>query len=174
MPRAPAHRDSFAIEDPRRIVLLVWPTRVIHVMTAVITARGADMTTITEENETTQATASSEEPKATKKARSAKRGAHVAPAKGKSAKKATPAKKGPKVEKKAEKPAATREGSKTALVLELLKRPDGATAKELMKATGWQPHSVRGFISGALGKKMGLSVESAKGENGERTYSIKG
>ena len=48
------------------------------------------------------------------------------------------------------------------------------TAKELMAATGWQPHSVRGFISGTLGKKMGLTVVSAKGENGERTYSIKG
>jgi hypothetical protein len=45
--------------------------------------------------------------------------------------------------------------------------------KELMKATGWQPHSVRGFISGTVGKKMGLTVESTKGENGERKYSIK-
>ena len=43
-----------------------------------------------------------------------------------------------------------------------------------MKATGWQKHSVRGFISGALGKKMGLTVESTKGEDGERNYSIKG
>jgi len=58
-------------------------------------------------------------------------------------------------------------------VLDLLKRPSGATMKELMKATGWQPHSVRGFISGTVGKKMGLSVESTKGEDGERTYSIK-
>jgi hypothetical protein len=143
-------------------------------MTAVITARGADMTTITEETETTQAEASSQEPKATKKARSAKRGAHVAPAKAKSAKNATPAKKAPKGQKKAEKPAATREGSKTAQVLELLKRPGGATLKDLMAATEWQAHSARGFISGTLGKKMGLSVESAKSEGGERTYSIKG
>ena len=43
-----------------------------------------------------------------------------------------------------------------------------------MKATGWQPHSVRGFISGAVGKKMGLTVESIKGEDGERNYSVKG
>ena len=41
-----------------------------------------------------------------------------------------------------------------------------------MKATGWLPHSVRGFISGALGKKMGLKVESTKREDGERVYSI--
>jgi hypothetical protein len=43
-----------------------------------------------------------------------------------------------------------------------------------MKATDWQPHSVRGFISGTLGKKMGLTVASVKGEDGERRYSIKG
>ena len=42
-----------------------------------------------------------------------------------------------------------------------------------MKATGWQAHSVRGFISGTLGKKMGLKVASAKAEDGERSYSIK-
>lgn len=42
-----------------------------------------------------------------------------------------------------------------------------------MKATGWQLHSVGGFISGTVGKKMGLTVESTKGEEGERSYSIK-
>ena len=50
----------------------------------------------------------------------------------------------------------------------------GVTAKELMSVTGWQAHSVRGFISGTLGKKMGLTVVSTKGENGERTYTIQG
>jgi hypothetical protein len=53
-----------------------------------------------------------------------------------------------------------------------LKRPSGATSKELMKATGWLPHSVRGFLSGTVGKKMGLTVISTKGEDGERTYSV--
>jgi hypothetical protein len=43
-----------------------------------------------------------------------------------------------------------------------------------MKATGWQPHSVRGFLSGTVGKKMELAVLSTKGEDGERTYSVKG
>jgi Protein of unknown function (DUF3489) len=57
-------------------------------------------------------------------------------------------------------------------VLELLKRAGGVTAKELMAATGWQPHSVRGFISGTVGKKMGLSVVSSKNDSGERTYTI--
>jgi hypothetical protein len=42
-----------------------------------------------------------------------------------------------------------------------------------MKATDWQAHSVRGFISGTLGKKLGLTVASTKGDDGERTYSIK-
>ena len=42
-----------------------------------------------------------------------------------------------------------------------------------MKSTGLQPHSVRGFLSGIIGKKMGLTVTSAKGEDGERRYSVK-
>ena len=58
-------------------------------------------------------------------------------------------------------------------MLDLLKRPGGVTAKELMKDTGWQAHSVRGFLSGTVGKKMGLTVTSTKGEDGERTYSVK-
>lgn len=59
-------------------------------------------------------------------------------------------------------------------MLDLLKRPDGATLKELMKATGWQPHSVRGFLSRTVGKKMGLALTSTKAEDGERNYSVKG
>ena len=43
-----------------------------------------------------------------------------------------------------------------------------------MKATGWQAHSVSGFISGTLGKKMGRTVESTKREDGERLYQLKG
>jgi len=66
-----------------------------------------------------------------------------------------------------------REGSKKATVLELLRRPEGATLADIMSATGWQPHSVRGFISGALGKKMGLTVESLKTAEGARAYRIK-
>jgi hypothetical protein len=41
-----------------------------------------------------------------------------------------------------------------------------------MKATGWQPHSVRGFLSGTIRKKMGLTVVSTKGDDGERNYSV--
>jgi len=65
-----------------------------------------------------------------------------------------------------------REGSKKAIVVELLRRPEGATLADLMSATGWQAHSVRGFLSGALGKKMGLAVESAKSAAGGRVYRI--
>ena len=64
-----------------------------------------------------------------------------------------------------------REGRKTVRVLELLKRPGGATSAELMAATGWQAHSVRGFLSGTIGKKMGLALLSAKREE-TRAYSL--
>ena len=65
-----------------------------------------------------------------------------------------------------------REFSKKAIVVELLRRKDGATLNEIMKATDWQAHSVRGFISGSLIKKMGLKVESSKNDAGERRYRI--
>jgi len=68
--------------------------------------------------------------------------------------------------------AATREGSKKAIVLDMLKRPDGATLADIMSATSWQAHSVRGFISGSLGKKMGLTVESFKRQDGTRAYKL--
>lgn len=131
-------------------------------------------TLIPEENGTIAATAATEKPKANKKPRVAPRRANVAPAKAKSARRATPAKKAPKRRTKREvaKLKVARGGSKTAKILGLLKRPGGATSKELMKATGWLPHSVRGFLSGTVGKKMGLTVTSTKGEDGERTYSV--
>jgi Protein of unknown function (DUF3489) len=96
-------------------------------------------------------------------------GPDVAPALAEPTKKATRAKKTPGAPRSAN---GAREGSKTAMVLDLMKQEGGVTSKELMAATGWQPHSVRGFISGTLGKKMGLTVVSAKVENGERSYSI--
>src|SRR6202042_3263447 len=118
---------------------------------------------------TTEQTETAPDTKATKKAAAGARRANVAPGKGKAGKKATPKKKAPRSTRN-----DAREGSKTATILELLKRPDGATAKELLKATGCQPHSLRGFLSGTVGKKMGLTVTSAKGEDGERIYSFKG
>ena len=99
---------------------------------------------------------------------------HVAPNKSKAGKKASPAKKAPKAAKKAKgEKSGARDGTKTAKVLELLKQPGGVTAKELMKATGWQAYSMRGFLSGTINKKMRLAVISSKAESGERSYSIK-
>jgi hypothetical protein len=107
------------------------------------------------------------------KATTAARKPHSATSKVKSGKKASVARRAPKAPTKPSKTnREVRDGSKTAKILDLLKRPDGVTLKELMKASGWQPHSLRGFISGTLGKKMGLKVESAKRENGERVYSL--
>ena len=63
-----------------------------------------------------------------------------------------------------------REGSKTAIILDLIRRPKGATLEELMAAAGWQAHSVRGFLSAVVGKKMGLKLQSTNGEDGKRKY----
>jgi hypothetical protein len=79
-----------------------------------------------------------------------------------------------KAAKGAAKPAAARDGSKKAEVIGLLQRKGGATLAQIMKATDWQAHSVRGFISGALGKKLGLTVISVRREDGERVYTIAG
>ena len=133
------------------------------------------MTSHTEEQTKTETSALAPAPAAPKKANVAPRKPRVAATKSKSAKKTSLAKGTAKTRKKATsvKAEGVREGSKTAKVLDLLKRPGGATMKELRKATGWLPHSVRGFISGTVGKKMDLTVTSTKGEAGERSYSVK-
>ena len=80
----------------------------------------------------------------------------------------------PRVARKAPRAARKERGgnSKTSRVIALLRRPQGATLQAIVKATGWQTHSVRGFISGQLKKKLGLKVRSVKRE-GKRVYSIK-
>jgi uncharacterized protein DUF3489 len=80
----------------------------------------------------------------------------------------------PALKPAAAKRAATtaRGASKTDKVLDLLKRPGGVTLKELAKLTGWQPNSVRGFLSGTIGKKMGTPVESFKSSDGDRSYRL--
>jgi hypothetical protein len=62
--------------------------------------------------------------------------------------------------------------SKQAQVIAMLRRPEGATVDAIVAATGWQKHTVRGAISGALKKKLGLTVLSEKGANGARVYRI--
>jgi hypothetical protein len=119
----------------------------------------------------------------------AQHGATVAPEKtsskkGASQKKGKPKAKQPvkaaapkneaKATKKVTKPAqakatAPRAESKGAKILEMIGRAKGATLAEIMTATGWQPHSVRGFISTA-GKKHGMKIEYSKNEAGDRVY----
>ena len=111
----------------------------------------------------TEETTTKAEPAATKKAKASKKTAK--------AKKATT----PKKAAKGTKPkSVARSGSKAEKVLELMKRKEGATLAEIAKATDWQNHSIRGFVSGHVIKKMGLKVESTKSDARERTYRIVG
>ncbi len=64
----------------------------------------------------------------------------------------------------------TRENSKQAQVIAMLKRPEGATIKQICDATEWQAHTVRGTFAGAFKKKLGLTITSEKAEGGERVY----
>jgi len=103
-----------------------------------------------------------------------KQSAHVASAKGK-----------PKADAKQSKRRRTvrvapkdvvnicREGSKKSDVIDLMRRAQGATLAEIMALTGWQAHTVRGFVSGTLIKKISLKVESFRSKEKERTYRIK-
>ena len=131
-----------------------------------------------EETNTTETAAVAEqgaqvapEKAASKKAASQKKGA---PKAKKSAKAAAP-KKEAKASKKAAKPeraakaTAPRAESKGAKILDMIARAKGATLAEIMKATDWQAHSVRGFISTA-GKKHNVKIESSKNEAGDRVY----
>ena len=117
----------------------------------------------------------------------APQGAHVTPDAPAPKKRTTRGKKAPKSQKTAKgaKPKPPRKAPKTAKklglprseskgakILALLRRPKGATLAEVAKLTGWQNHSIRGFLSGTIGKKMGLTVESAKRQDGVRVYSI--
>jgi hypothetical protein len=127
----------------------------------------------------------------------AEQGAHVAPDKASSKKRASQkkgppkgqkaakagktkaaAKKEPRAGKKsakreAAKPITPRADSKGAKILALIGRAKGATLTEIQKATDWQAHSVRGFLSTAA-KKHRLKIESAKNDAGDRVYKIAG
>jgi hypothetical protein len=113
----------------------------------------------------------------------AEQGAHVAPAKAPPKKGASKTKGAPKAKKSA-KPAkaakAPRGGkkgapdarsNKKAEVIAMMKRAKGVTLAEIVEATGWQKHTVRGFVS-ILGSKGGEKIESSKNAAGERSYRI--
>jgi len=140
--------------------LHVRPFRAIHVVTAVTTAKGDyDMSTSSPEQQATpQPTGTAQKPKPRTKTRATKARRKATRA-SKRAKAGTP-------------PGSPRPASKTAKVLHLLQRSGGVTLNDLMKATDWQAHSVRGFLSGTLRKKMGLKVASTKREDGDRVYSL--
>jgi hypothetical protein len=70
------------------------------------------------------------------------------------------------------KTARTRADSKQALVIGLLQRPEGATIAQIMEATGWQQHTVRGTLAGTLKKRLGLTINSTKETCGQRVYRI--
>lgn len=98
-----------------------------------------------------------------------------APLKARKAAKATTSKATRPKAAKVAKPGKQTEGrGKKAEVIEMMRREDGATLPEIMKATGWQAHTVRGFVAGTCGTKMGLTVESFKNKGGDRTYRIVG
>lgn len=84
--------------------------------------------------------------------------------------KATPKKAAAKKTARSKEAATPRAESKGAKVLELIARAKGATLAELMKATEWQAHSIRGFISTAS-KKLKVTIESSKNDKGERVYT---
>ena len=117
------------------------------------------------------------QPKAEKKAKAAARSAKGAPTRGKATRRAT-AKQTPQSKRsaksaKSKEAAGPRAGSKTAQVIGMLRRKNGATLAEIVDKMGWQKHTVRGFMAGAM-KKAGYQVESFKPAGGERTYRLCG
>jgi hypothetical protein len=176
----PRHRQSFASRNRSpSFALLVIGSEVMNVLTADFTAQGS----------TSMKTKKADKTTASEAAHVADRGAHVAPAKapakkGTTRKKAAPRgqknakapapKKSAKAAKKMSKPGPAKKastphaGSKGGKILALI-GGEGATLAEIMAATGWQAHSVRGYLSTA-GKKQGIKIDSSKNEAGERTY----
>ena len=75
-------------------------------------------------------------------------------------------------EPSASKERKPREGTKQALVIEMLRRPEGATLTEIVEATQWASHTCRGFLAGAVKRKLGLAIASCKDQSRGRVYKI--
>lgn len=99
-------------------------------------------------------------------------GADNAPAGATDAPTEEPASATPTETEAAPKARTPREGTKQATLIAMLRAPDGATIEEIMVATGWQSHTVRGAMAGALKKKLGLEVTSEKVEGRGRVYRL--
>jgi hypothetical protein len=108
---------------------------------------------------------SSTKSRSTKKAGSKSAGSKAKP---KKSAKATP---GLKKTKATRAPQSERV-TKTAVVLDLLRQWDGATIADIARVTGWQHHSIRGFLSGTITKKLQLNLKSSKNEAGERSNRL--
>ncbi len=92
------------------------------------------------------------------------------PAKGAPAGKAAKTARRRATSHKADSPA--RNGTKQAILIDLLQRPNGATIEQMTAKTGWQPHSVRGFLAGTVKKKLGLPLISERPGDGPRRYRV--
>ena len=137
-------------------------TAIARIWKAIQKLDGASEAGTTATAEAAAATPAKATPKTPKGTRKAAKGA---PTKAK-------ATKTPRSAKKATGAPVPREFSKKAAVIDMLRRKGGATLEEIAKATDWQNHTIRGFVSGTLTKKMGLNVESAKNADGARYYRI--
>src|SRR5258706_3581984 len=147
--------DTFTSQQELGKLAAAWPTdRLVAIwnsLPGVAPAKGFKSAKAAAANiwERIQKLGEPEKPKAERKAKGGAQARKGAPAKAKASKKASPAKSAPKGKKKGTPaPPVARDGSKTATVVGLLERKGGATLAEVMKATGWQAHSVRRFISG--------------------------
>lgn len=99
-------------------------------------------------------------------------GVEVPVPKPKKAKEVTPAPTPTKASDPEPKERKPRDGTKQSLMIELLRRPQGATVGDMVAATGWQSHTVRGAMAGALKKKLGLTIASVKDEVRGRVYHL--
>jgi hypothetical protein len=110
-------------------------------------------------------------PKTSQKANAGARAPRVAPTKAVAQRKTTSVKKAKNAKTRAFTSVSARPASKTAQVITMLRRKNGATLAEITEKMGWQRHTVRGFMAGAM-KKAGYTVESFKPEGGARTYRL--